>query len=64
MSEVTLYSLEEAKILLAYSLNFQSTVLDNSILQSGYMYRVASLIRNRHPVGPYRRTMPRLLWRS
>ena len=23
-----------------------------------------SLIRNRHPVGPYSRTMPRLLWRS
>ena len=27
-------------------------------------YRGTSLIRNRHPVGPYRRTMPRLLWRS
>jgi len=27
-------------------------------------YRVTSLIRNRHPVGPYSRTMPRLLWRS
>ena len=23
-----------------------------------------SLIRNRQPVGPYSRTMPRLLWRS
>ena len=27
-------------------------------------YRGTSLIRNRHPVGPYRRTIPRLLWRS
>jgi len=27
-------------------------------------YRGTSLIRNRHPVGPYSRTMPRLLWRS
>ena len=27
-------------------------------------YRVTSLMRNRHPVGPYRGTMPRLLWRS
>ena len=26
--------------------------------------RGTSLIRNRHPVGPYSRTMPRLLWRS
>ena len=25
-------------------------------------YRATSLIRNRHPVGPYSRTMPRLLW--
>jgi len=28
------------------------------------LYRGTSLIRNRHPVGPYRRNMPRLLWRS
>ena len=27
-------------------------------------YRGTSLIRNRHAVGPYRRTMSRLLWRS
>ena len=27
-------------------------------------YRATSLIRNRHPVGPYNRTMPRLLRRS
>ena len=27
-------------------------------------YRGTSLIRNRHPEGPYSRTMPRLLWRS
>jgi len=27
-------------------------------------YRGTSLIRNHHPVGPYSRTMPRLLWRS
>jgi len=27
-------------------------------------YRGASLIRNRHLVGPYSRTMPRLLWWS
>jgi len=27
-------------------------------------YRGTSLIRNRHPVGPYSRTMSRLLWRS
>ena len=26
--------------------------------------RGTSLIRNRHPIGPYRRTMPRLVWRS
>ena len=26
--------------------------------------RGTSLIRNRHPVGPYSRTMPRLLWWS
>jgi len=25
-------------------------------------YRGTSLIRNRHPVGPYSRTMPRLIW--
>ena len=28
------------------------------------VYRGTSLIRNRHPVGPYSRTMPRLLWWS
>ena len=28
------------------------------------VYSGTSLIRNRHPVGPYNRTMPRLLWRS
>ena len=27
-------------------------------------YRGTSLIRNRHPVGPYSRTMPRLIWRA
>jgi hypothetical protein len=27
------------------------------------VYRGSSL-RNRHPVGPYSRTMPELLWRS
>jgi len=27
-------------------------------------YRGTSLIRNRPPLGPYSRTMPRLLWRS
>jgi len=27
-------------------------------------YRGTSLVRNRHPVGPYNRPMPRLLWRS
>ena len=27
-------------------------------------YRGTSFIRNRHPAGPYSRTMPRLLWRS
>jgi len=30
----------------------------------GGAYRGTSLIRKRHPVGPYSRTMPRLLWRS
>ena len=28
------------------------------------LYGGTSLIRNRHPVGPFRRTMPWLLWRS
>ena len=32
-------------------------------LQDG-AYKGTSLIRNSSPVGPYRRTMPRLLWRS
>ena len=27
-------------------------------------YRGASLIRNRAPLGPYSRTMPRALWKS
>ena len=26
------------------------------------LHRVTSLIRNRHTVGPYRRTTPRALW--
>ena len=28
------------------------------------MYRGTSLIRNRLPLGPYSRPMPRVLWRS
>ena len=28
------------------------------------LYRGTSFIRNSHPVGPYRRTMPRILRRS
>jgi len=28
------------------------------------LYRVTSLIRKRIPIGPYRRTMPRVLWGS
>ena len=28
------------------------------------LYRGTSLIRNRHPVGPYSRTLPKLLWLS
>ena len=27
-----------------------------------HRYEATSLIRNRHPVGPYRKTMPRALW--
>jgi len=30
--------------------------------QAERAYRGTSLVRNRHPVGPYSRTMPRLLW--
>ena len=31
---------------------------------SGGVYRGTSLIRNRPPLGPYSRTMPRALWWS
>jgi len=34
------------------------------LLQQKGAYRGTSLIRNRHPIGPYSRAMPRLLWRS
>ena len=32
--------------------------------EAGLVYRGTSLVRNRHPVGPYSGTMPRLLWWS
>ena len=35
-----------------------------SVVSECVWHRVTSLIRNRHPVGPYSRTMPGLLWCS
>ena len=41
-----------------------SGLVGSTVLYRDDHYRGSSLIRNRHPVGPYSRTMPRLLWRS
>ena len=35
--------------------------LDPSLLPGAHLYTATSLIRNRHPVGPYSRAMPRVL---
>ena len=35
-----------------------------SVLMKIFLYRVTSLIRNRAPLGPYRRPVPRALWVS
>ena len=51
-----------------YKINKGSTARviedDGKYLVPPRHYRGISLIRNRHPVGPYRRALPRLLWRS
>jgi len=41
-----------------------STDVGSHFMDRARGYRGTSLIRNRHPVGPYSRTMPRLLWWS
>jgi len=33
-------------------------------LSGNERHRVTPLIRKRHPIGPYSRTMPRALWKS
>ena len=35
--------------------------LDPSVLPGAHLYTATSLIRNRHPVGPYSRAIPRVL---
>ena len=40
------------------------TLYHPRVFQPWPLYRGTSLKRSRHPVGPYSRTVPRLLWRS
>ena len=46
------------------TLQIEIEVKDPLPFQTCSLYRGNSLIRNRHPVGPYSRTMPRILLRS
>ena len=46
------------------SLLATSGIVEAMLLEEGLSYRATSLIRNRAPLGPYSRIMPRALWWS